>query len=156
MEKSKISLWTIIGIVTVLAITSIFLVIFVPIHLISLWAGFLLGAVLVKAKSIHEDACNLKIKQDVEREFDQAINLQEKDGNIFYVDEREEVLPKEDNTAFVKEEALPELEVKVAVENQKEEALTVTTTAPKKKSRKKRTSTTSKPEAKKKNKKKEA
>lgn len=155
MEKSKISLWTIIGIVTVLAITSIFLVIFVPIHLISLWAGFLLGAVLVKAKSIHEEACNLKIKQDVEREFDQAINLQEKDGNIFYVDEREEVLPKEDNTTFVKEEALPELEVKVAVENQKEEALTVTA-APKKKSRKKSASATPKTEAKKKNKKKEA
>lgn len=153
MEKSKISLWTIIGIVTVLAITSIFLVIFVPIHLISLWAGFLLGAVLVKAKSIHGEACNLKIKQDVEREFDQAINLQEKDGNIFYVDVREEVLPKEDNA--VKEEALPELEVKVAVENQKEEALTVTA-APKKKSRKKSASTTPKTEAKKKNKKKEA
>ncbi len=153
MEKSKISLWTIIGIVTVLAITSIFLVIFVPIHLISLWAGFLLGAVLVKAKSIHEDACNLKIKQDVEREFNQAINLQEKDGNVFYVDEREKVLSKEDNDALVKE-TLPELEVKVAVEDQKEEALTVTT-APKKKSRKS-TSTTSKTETKKKNKKKEA
>ena len=155
MEKSKISLWTIIGIVTVLAITSIFLVIFVPIHLITLWAGFLLGAVLVKAKSIHENACNLKFKQDVEREFNQAINLQEKEGDIFHVDEREEVLSKEDNTAFVKE-VLPELEVKVAVENQKEEALTVTTVAPKKKSRKKSTSTTSKTEGKKKNKKKEA
>lgn len=154
MEKSKISLWTIIGIVTVLAITSIFLVIFVPIHLISLWAGFLLGAILVKAKSIHENACNLKIKQDVEKEFNQAINLQEKESGVFYVDEREEVLSKEDNDALV-EETLPELEVKVAVENQKEEALTVTA-APKKKSRKKSTSTTSsKTEAKKKNKKKE-
>lgn len=154
MEKSKISLWTIIGIVTVLAITSIFLVIFVPIHLISLWAGFLLGAILVKAKSIHENACNLKIKQDVEKEFNQAINLQEKESGAFYVDEREEVLSKEDNDALV-EETLPELEVKVAVENQKEEALTVTA-APKKKSRKKSTSTTSsKTEAKKKNKKKE-
>ena len=153
MEKSKISLWTIIGIVTVLAITSIFLVIFVPIHLISLWAGFLLGAILVKAKSIHENACNLKIKQDVEKEFNQAIDLQEKESDIFYVDEKEKVLSKEDNDAFV-EETLPELEVKVAVENQKEEALTVAA-APKKKSRKKSTSTTSKTEAKKKNKKKE-
>lgn len=153
MEKSKISLWTIIGIVTVLAITSIFLVIFVPIHLISLWAGFLLGAILVKAKSIHENACNLKIKQDVEKEFNQAINLQEKESDIFYVDEKEGVLSKEDNDTVV-EETLPELEVKVAVENQKEEALTVTA-APKKKSRKKSTSTTSKTEAKKKNKKKE-
>lgn len=153
MEKSKISLWTIIGIVTVLAITSIFLVIFVPIHLISLWAGFLLGAILVKAKSIHENACNLKIKQDVEKEFNQAISLQEKESDIFHVNEREGVLSKEDNDAFV-EETLPELEVKVAVENQKEEALTVTA-APKKKSRKKSTSTTSKTEAKKKNKKKE-
>lgn len=153
MEKSKISLWTIIGIVTVLAITSIFLVIFVPIHLISLWAGFLLGAILVKAKSIHENACNLKIKQDVEKEFNQAISLQEKESDIFHVGEREGVLSKEDNDAFV-EETLPELEVKVAVEYQKEEALTVTA-APKKKSRKKSTSTTSKTEAKKKNKKKE-
>lgn len=155
MEKSKISLWTIIGIVTVLAITSIFLVIFVPIHLISLWAGFLLGAILVKAKSIHENACNLKIKRDVEKEFNQAIDLQEKESDIFYVDEKEKVLSKEDNDAFV-EETLPELEVKVAVENQKEEeALTVVAAAPKKKSRKKSTSTTSKTEAKKKNKKKE-
>lgn len=153
MEKSKISLWTIIGIVTVLAITSIFLVIFVPIHLISLWAGFLLGAILVKAKSIHENACNLKIKQDVEKEFNQAISLQEKESDIFHVDEIVGVLSKEDNNAFV-EETLPELGVTVAVENQKEEALTVTA-APKKKSRKKSTSTTSKTEAKKKNKKKE-
>lgn len=76
MEKSKILLWVIIGIIAVLAITSVALVICSPVHLISLWAGFSLGLALIRTLKCYKKSQNKQINQlrsELESAYEEAL-----------------------------------------------------------------------------------